>query len=195
MTGDRDEIARGTLRTLQETLNDYKSGIIIASVNISSLDYPQAVQAAVNDTQKATNDSARFRLEAETYRNDIVPRARGDAARIREDAEAYQERVTRDAEGQANRFVALLEEYEKAPRVTRDRLYIDAIEEVYGNSNKVLIDSQGSGNLLYLPIDKMIQGQQPRTSSQEIGGGREQNSFTPDDRTAESPERERRTRQ
>jgi membrane protease subunit HflK len=195
VTGDRDEIARGTLRTLQETLNDYKSGIIIASVNISSLDYPQAVQAAVNDTQKATNDSARFRLEAETYRNDIVPRARGDAARIREDAEAYQERVIRDAEGQANRFVALLEEYEKAPRVTRDRLYIDAIEEVYGNSNKVLIDSQGSGNLLYLPIDKIIQGQQPRTSSQEIGGGREQNSFTPDDRTAESPERERRTRQ
>ena len=118
VTGDRDEIAKDTLVTLQNTLNDYGAGITVASVNISSLDYPQAVQAAVNDTQKATNDSARFRLAAETYRNDIVPRARGDAARIREDARAYQERVIRDAEGQASRFEALLAEYEKAPRVT-----------------------------------------------------------------------------
>ena len=195
VTGDRDVIARRTLQTLQDTLNQYESGIRVASVNISNLDYPQDVQAAVNDTQKATNDSARFRLEAETYRNDIVPRARGDAARIREDALAYQERVIRDAEGQASRFEALLAEYERAPRVTRDRLYLDAIEEVYRNSNKVLIDSQGSGNLLYLPIDKMIQGQAPRASMDELSGGREQSAFSPSERRTDSGERDRRTRQ
>ena len=195
VTGERDQIARRTLETLQSTLDRYEAGITIASVNISNLDYPQDVQAAVNDTQKATNDSARFRLEAETYRNQIVPQARGDAERVRQDALAYKDRVIRDAQGEASRFEQLLAEYEKAPRVTRDRLYIDAIEQVYGNSNKVLIDSQGSGNLLYLPIDKMLQGSQPRTSTQELGGGREQSAFTPSERRAEAGERERRTRQ
>ena len=195
VTGERDQIARRTQETLQNTLGDYEAGITIASVNISNLDYPQDVQAAVNDTQKATNDSERFRLAAETYRNQIVPQARGEAARIEQDALAYQDRVIRDAEGEAARFLALLAEYEKAPRVTRDRLYIDAIEYVYSNSNKVLIDSQGSGNLLYLPIDKMLQGPAPRTSAQELGGGsREQDDYLESERRADA-ERERRTRQ
>ena len=113
------------------------------------------MQEAVDDAQQAQNDAGRYVLEADTYEMDIIPRARGTAARVRLDAEAYRDRVVRDAEGESARFEALLAEYQKAPRVTRDRLYLEAIEEVYGNSNKVLIDSEGEGNLLYLPLDQL----------------------------------------
>ena len=152
----RDEIGPKTQVVLQSTLDAYKSGISVTSINLEKLDYPRAVQDAVDDTQKARNDSDRFILEAEKYAQDLIPRARGAAQRILQDAEAYRDRVIADAEGQANRFLALLNEYEKAPKVTRDRLYLDAVEEVYKNSNKVILDSQGSGNLLYLPIDKLM---------------------------------------
>jgi membrane protease subunit HflK len=195
VTGERDRIAQRTLETLQATLDQYESGINITSVSIINLDYPQDVQAAVNDTQKATNDSARFRLEAEKYARDIIPRARGDAQRIVLDAKAYQDRVVRDAVGQAARFEALLAEYQKAPRVTRDRLYIEAVEEVYGNTNKVLIDSEGSGNLLYLPIDKLIDGSGSRKSAQELERLTEQSRTTSPENRFEMENRERRTRQ
>jgi len=194
VTGERDQIARRTLETLQSTLDQYNAGITVTSVSIINLDYPQAVQAAVNDTQKATNDSDRYRLEAEKYANDIIPRAKGDSARILEDAGAYHDRVTRDAEGEASRFEALLTEYQKAPRVTRDRLYIDALEEVYGNSNKVLLDSQSSGNLLYLPIDKLIEGSLRRSGAQDMSNAADQRFKTTEQR-ADAQERERRTRQ
>ena len=165
VTERRDEIAPRTQILLQTTLDDYQAGISVTSISLEKLDYPQAVQSAVDDTQKARNDSDRFILEAEKYAQDLIPRARGTAARILQDAEAYHDRVIADAEGQASRFLALLEEYKKAPRVTRDRLYIEAVEEVYMNSNKVLLDSQGSGNLLYLPIDKLIgDHERPRIS-------------------------------
>jgi membrane protease subunit HflK len=195
VTGERDQIAQRTLETLQATLDQYESGINITSVSIINLDYPQDVQAAVNDTQKATNDSARFRLEAEKYARDIIPRARGDAQRIILDAKAYQDRVVRDAEGEAARFEALLAEYQKAPRVTRDRLYIEAVEEVYGSTNKVLLDTEGSGNLLYLPIDKLIEGAGQRQSLQDIDRLTEQSRTTSPERRIEMENRERRTRQ
>ncbi len=159
----REEIASRTRDVLQNTLDGYKTGINVTAINLENVNYPDRVQAAVDDAQKARNDSERYLLEADAYARDIVPKARGDAARILEDAEAYRQRVIADAEGEAARFVALLTEYQKAPRVTRERLYIDAIEEVYGRSNKVFIDSEGSGNLLYLPIDKMLE-QRPRTA-------------------------------
>ena len=152
----RDEIAPRTRTILQNTLNSYGAGITVTSLNLEDLDYPRAVKEAVDDTQKARNDRERYGLEADKYTQDLIPRARGSAARIVQDAEAYRDRVIADAEGEAARFTALLEEYQKAPRVTRDRLYIEAVEEVYSNSNKVILDSQGSGNLLYLPIDKLI---------------------------------------
>ena len=195
VTGERDQIAQRTLDTLQATLDQYEAGIAVTSVSIINLDYPQDVQAAVNDTQQATNDSARFRLEAQRYANDIIPRARGTASRIVEDARAYQDRVMRGAEGEAARFEALLAEYQKAPRVTRDRLYLDAVEEVYANSNKVLIDSEGSGNLLYLPIDKMIEGAMQRSGAQELTRPAEQSQFNSQDRQSSLDNRERRTRQ
>ncbi|NCF60363.1 MAG: protease modulator HflK, partial [Gammaproteobacteria bacterium] len=137
----------------------------------------------------------RFQLEAEKYAKDIIPRARGDAQRITLDAKAYKDRVTRDAMGEASRFEALLAEYQKAPRVTRDRLYIEAVEQVYSSTNKVLLDSQGSGNLLYLPIDKLIEGASRKQSAQELDRLTEQSRITSPERRLELEDRERRTRQ
>jgi membrane protease subunit HflK len=166
VTTRRDEIASRTQDALQETLDDYGAGITVTSISLETVNYPQAVQAAVDDAQTARNDSERYSLEADKYARDIVPRARGDAARILEDARGYRDRVIANAEGESARFEALLAEYQKAPRVTRERLYIDAIEDVYSRSNKVFLDAEGSGNLLYLPLDKMInQGNRPATSA------------------------------
>ena len=156
VTEQRDQIAPRTQEILQNTLDMYGAGITVTSISLEELDYPQEVQQAVDDAQQAQNDAGRYILEADTYEMDIIPKARGRAARVRLDAEAYRDRVIRDAEGEAARFEALLTEYQKAPRVTRDRLYLEAIEEVYGNSNKVIIDSEGGGNLLYLPLDQLI---------------------------------------
>ncbi|MCH8136430.1 MAG: FtsH protease activity modulator HflK [Proteobacteria bacterium] len=157
VTGRREEIASRTKEVLQSTLDSYEAGITITSISLENVNYPQGVQAAVDDAQKARNDSERYLLVADAYARDIVPKAEGQSARMLEDARAYKERVIADAEGESARFESLLVEYHKAPRVTRDRLYIDALEQVYRNSNKVIIDSKGSGNLLYLPIDKLIQ--------------------------------------
>ncbi|MBT8101663.1 MAG: FtsH protease activity modulator HflK [Gammaproteobacteria bacterium] len=156
VTARRDEIASRTREVLQETIDLYGAGITVTSISLETVNYPQAVQVEVDDAQKARNDSERYGLEADAYANDIVPRARGDAVRILEDARAYRERVIADAQGEAARFEALLAEYKKAPRVTRDRLYIEAIEAVYGSSSKVLVDSESSGNLMYLPLDKLM---------------------------------------
>lgn len=158
VTEQRDEIAPRTQEIVQNTLDAYGAGITVSSISLEDLDYPAAVQEAVDDAQQAENDASRFVLEADTYAKDIIPRARGTAASVRLDAEAYRDRVIRDAEGEAGRFEALLREYQAAPRVTRDRLYLEAIEEVYGNSNKVIIDADGEGNLLYLPLDQMMRG-------------------------------------
>ena len=156
VTDERDQIAPRTQEILQATLDAYGAGITVTSISLEELDYPQEVQQAVDDAQQAENDAGRYVLEADTYEMDIIPKARGRAARVRLDAEAYRDRVIRDAEGEAGRFEALLTEYQKAPRVTRDRLYLDALEEVYSNSTKIIIDSKGDGgNLLYLPLDQL----------------------------------------
>jgi membrane protease subunit HflK len=194
----RDEIASRSLSVLQETLDSYNAGITVTSISLETVNYPQAVQAAVDDAQKARNDSERFELEADAYARDIIPIARGDAARIIEDAHGYRERVVADAEGEAARFESLLTEYQKAPGVTRERLYIDAIEDVYDGSNKVFIDSQGSGNLLYLPIDKMLN--QAGRAEKPVDGTRSADSTAPAVRPSNIgaepvDERERRVRQ
>jgi membrane protease subunit HflK len=152
----REQIPARTMEELQGTLISYGAGLTVTSINLRVVDYPKSVQEAVDDTQKARNDKERYELEAQTYANDIIPRARGAAQRVLQDAEAYRDRLIADADGEAARFEALLKEYQKAPKVTRDRLYIEAIEEVYGRSNKVILDSDGSGNLLYLPVDQLL---------------------------------------
>ena len=168
VTEQRDQIAPRTQEIVQSTLDFYGAGITVTSISLEDLDYPAAVQEAVDDAQQAQNDAGRYVLEADTYEMDIIPRARGTAARVRLDAEAYRDRVVRDAEGESARFEALLTEYQKAPRVTRDRLYLEAIEEVYGNSNKVLIDSEGEGNLLYLPLDQLARQSNRVTRGSEV---------------------------
>ena len=168
VTEQRDQIAPRTQEIVQSTLDFYGAGITVTSISLEDLDYPAAVQEAVDDAQQAQNDAGRYVLEADTYEMDIIPRARGTAARVRLDAEAYRDRVVRDAEGESARFEALLAEYQKAPRVPRDRLYLEAIEEVYGNSNKVLIDSEGEGNLLYLPLDQLARQSNRVTRGSEV---------------------------
>jgi membrane protease subunit HflK len=198
VTTRRDEIASRTREALQTTLDSYGAGITVTSISLETVNYPQAVQAAVDDAQKARNDGERYSLEAETYARDIIPVARGDAARVLQDAQAYRDRVIADAQGDAARFEALLTEYQKAPEVTRERLYIDAIEEVYGRSNKVFLDSEGSGQLLYLPIDQLMnQGSRAAPSSD---GNRASDSPNPpqaqsDLRSDSVDSRDRRTRQ
>ena len=193
----REQIPARTQVELQETLDAYGSGLTVTSINLNVVDYPNSVRQAVDDTQKARNDRERYSLEAATYANDIVPRARGAAQRVLQDAEAYRDKIIADSEGRSARFLALLAEYQRAPRVTRDRLYIEAIEEVYRNSNKVIIDSDSSGNLLYLPIDQLTKGGQSRSSGSDTGrsatapmtGADQQQNYDDD------ADRDRRTRQ
>ncbi len=178
--GGREEIAEQTQQTIQHAMDEYSTGIVITKVNLKDVNFPAQVEAAVQDAIKAREDKQRFALEAETYANDILPKARGAAVREIQDAEAYRERVIADAQGEAARFEALLTEYLKAPEVTRERLYIEAMEAVYSNSNKVLLDAEGSGNLLYLPVDQLINkagkaapetadgGQSMRNSNQNV---------------------------
>ena len=179
VTARRDEIASRTQQVLQDTMDMYGNGtgIAVTSISLETVNYPQAVQAAVDDAQKARNDSERFILEADEYANNIIPKARGDAARVLEDAQAYRDRKIADAEGEAARFESLLGEYQKAPRVTRDRLYIEAVEEVYRNSAKVIMDVEGSGNLLYLPLDQIMK--QSGTQMPSVDPGRAADSQTP----------------
>lgn len=152
----REPIAQQTRDVIQQAMEEYSTGIVVTQVNLQDVNFPGQVEAAVQDAIKAREDKERLAFEAETYANDIVPKARGAAVRQIQEAEAYRERVIADAQGESARFVALLREYEKAPEVTRERLYIEALEYVYGNSNKVLLDSEGSGNLLYLPVDQLM---------------------------------------
>ena len=152
----REAVAAQTRDVIQGALDEYDAGIVVTQVTLQDVNFPGQVEAAVQDAIKAREDKERLKFEAQSYANDILPKARGAAVRQIQDAEAYKERVTADAQGEAARFTALLVEYKKGPRVTRERLCIDAMEDVYSNSSKVLLDAQGSGNLLYLPIDKLI---------------------------------------
>ena len=190
----REEIPARTIIELQETLDGYGAGLTVTSININKVNYPSAVEDAVADTLRATNDGDRYKFEAEKYANDIVPKARGQREVILQDAEAYRERVIAEAQGDASRFEALLTEYQKAPRVTRDRLYIEAVEQVYGDSAKVLIDTDGSGNLLYLPLNEIM-----RRSGIDIPSVSPGSSSVAPGRTEADSEgssaRERRTRQ
>jgi membrane protease subunit HflK len=154
----RTQIALRTQELIQEALNDYGTGITVSKVNLQDTNFPSQVEAAVQDAIKAREDKERLAFEAQSYANDILPKARGEAVRRNQDSEAYKAQVIADAEGEASRFEQLLAEYEKAPGVTRDRLYLEAMEEVYAGSSKVLLDAAGSGNMIYLPVDKLLEG-------------------------------------
>jgi membrane protease subunit HflK len=157
VSAERDQIAPKTRQILQSTLDLYGSGITVTSLSLEALDYPEAVQQAVDDAQRSRTDAERYILEADTYAQRAIPIARGEAQRIIQEAEAYREQVVAQAEGSAARFEAVLAEYRQAPQVTRQRMYIDALQHVYGNSSLVILDAEGSGNLLYLPIDRLLE--------------------------------------
>jgi membrane protease subunit HflK len=158
----RQEISAKTKDLVQRTIAAYNTGIEVISVNLQGVSVPEQVAPAQKDAIKAREDKERATLAAETYANDIVPKARGAAVSVVEGARAYRSRVIADAEGESRRFLALAAEYQRAPAVTRERLYLETMEEVLGKSSKVLVDVKGSGNMLYLPLDKLLEQRSPQ---------------------------------
>ena len=153
----RDALAADLVKSIQGQLDRLKAGVLIVTVNVQNVQVPEQVQAAFNDAVKAGADRDRFKNEGQAYASDVIPKARGTAARLREEADGYSQRVVAQAEGDAQRFRSVLTEYQKAPGVTRDRLYIDTMQQVYSNVSKVMVDSRNGSNLLYLPLDKLLQ--------------------------------------
>jgi membrane protease subunit HflK len=156
LTEGRAAIGLEVAQRLQEYTNLYETGIRISKVNVDESKPPSQVQAAFDDVIKAREDEERVKNEAQAYANGIVPEARGQAQRQFEEAGAYREQVIANAQGEAERFNKLLAEYRKAPEVTRERLYLEAVQAVLTNSNKVLVDVEGGNNVMYLPLDKMV---------------------------------------
>ncbi|MGB3667940.1 MAG: FtsH protease activity modulator HflK [Bermanella sp.] len=169
LTSGRTLLAGNVRDRLQTYMSNYQTGIEVDKVNIKDATAPQQVKAAFDDVQSAKLDKERYVNEAEAYANTIVPEARGKAQRMLEEANAYKEQVIARAEGEADRFVKLHKEYRKAPKVTRERLYLDSISKVYGNSSKVLVDVEGGNNMIYLPLDKIME--QSRTNRSEMTSG------------------------
>ena len=156
ITEGRAEIARGTKVLLQEILDRYNTGVNVRAVEMQNAQPPAEVKAAFDDAVKAREDEERLKNEAEAYFNDVIPRARGQASRITQEAEGYRASVIARSEGEASRFEQIYDEYRKAPAITRDRLYLESLEEVLSNSSKLLIDQQGGNNIIYLPLDQII---------------------------------------
>ncbi len=156
LSGGRGEIVRQTKELIQTILERYQTGLILTSVNLQDPQPPEEVQGAFQDAIKAQEDEVKFKNQAEAYARDIVPRARGEAARMREEAIGYKERVIAQATGETSRFLQTLKEYEKAPEVTRTRLYLETMEEVLANTSKVVMQAQDGNSLMYLPLDKLM---------------------------------------
>lgn len=153
----RDVLASELLSSVQAQLDRLNTGIQVVNVNVQQVAVPEQVQASFNDAVKATADRDRFKNEGQAYASDVIPRAQGTAARLREEAEGYRARVVSMAEGDAERFRSVVDEYKKAPQVTRERMYLDTMQQVFGNVSKVLVDTRAGSNLLYLPLDKLMQ--------------------------------------
>ena len=169
LTEGREVLGVDVKARLQGYMTDYQTGLRITQVNIKEAKAPSQVQDAFDDVIKAREDEQRSINESESYRNGIIPEARGIAQRMIEEANGYRERVVAQSEGDAERFVALLTEYKKAPVVTRERLYLDAMETVLANNSKVLVDVDGGNNMMYLPLDKLTENR-PRAITGTSGG-------------------------
>ena len=172
LTEGRAELAIAVKERIQTYMNDYGTGIRVTQVNIDETAPPDAVRAAFDDVIKAREDEVRLRNEAEAYANQVVPEARGEATRFIEESEAYKSRVVAQSEGEAARFNSLFVEYSLAPKVTKARMYIDTMESVMSNSTKVMIDVDGGNNIMYLPLDKIMEQSRSNTSDagQSAGG-------------------------
>ncbi len=154
----REQIAAQAAKLMQEILDRYNSGILISKVTMQNAQPPEQVQAAFDDAVKAGQDRERQKNEGQAYANDVIPKAKGTAARLMEEASGHKQRVISTAEGDASRFKQVQVEYAKAPEVTRQRMYLETMQQVYSNTSKIMVDAKGQGNLLYLPLDKLLQG-------------------------------------
>ena len=155
--GQREALTAALVKSIQSQLDTLNAGVLIANVNVESVKPPEPVTAAFDDVNKAGNDRDSLKNEGQAYANQVIPAAQGNAARLREDALGYKARIVNAAEGDADRFKAIYAEYQKAPGVTRDRMYIDAMQDVYSHVTKVMVDTHGSTNLIQLPLDKLTQ--------------------------------------
>ncbi|HYJ97488.1 MAG TPA: FtsH protease activity modulator HflK, partial [Burkholderiaceae bacterium] len=153
----REALSSDLVKSVQAQIDRLGTGILIVNVNVQNVQVPEQVQAAFNDAVKAGADRDRLKNEGQAYSSDVVPKARGTAARLREEAEGYRQRVIAQADGDAQRFRSVLTEYQRAPNVTRDRLYLETMQQVYANVSKVMVDSRNGSNLLYLPLDRLLQ--------------------------------------
>ena len=166
ITEGRTKVAEDTKGLLQNVLDIYGAGVNVQSLNILEAQPPEQVQDAFSDAIKAREDEQRYINEAEAYRNEIIPLARGQAKQMLEQAIAYKVKLINAAEGEASRFTQLYSEYKKAPAVTKERLYLEAVESVLSNSSKVMIDVEGGNNMMYLPLDQLINRNQPKNANQ-----------------------------
>lgn len=169
LTQGRGAIAERIKQGAQGLIDNYKAGLVITSVNMQPAKPPEQVKSAFDDAIKAREDKEKLENQAEAYANEVVPKARGEAARRLADSKAYKDRVIAEAEGDASRFTAVLKEYQRAPEVTRERLYLDAIETMLGQTSKVMLDTQGNNSLMYLPLDKLIQSRSVTTDDSDRG--------------------------
>lgn len=196
ITEGRAIIGSDTKAIIQEILDSYKTGINVVTVNIGEAQPPEEVQEAFEDAIKAREDEQRIINQANAYRNDVVPKARGDAQGLLENAEAYKTRVVKSAEGETSRFNQLLTQYQRAPEVTRERLYIDTMESVLTRSPKVMIDVENGNNLMFLPLDQLLSGSgvAPNLTGQQSGESSDTNSIMDEFNRNVSRSRTRETR-
>lgn len=178
LTAGRSEVRERAKKLVQEILDRYHTGLAVVNLNMQNIQAPEQVQGAFADVVKAREDEQRLKNEAETYANGILPRARGDAARMIEEANAYKSQVVAEAKGESARFLEVLAQYDKAPAVTRKRMYLDAMESVLQHSGKIVVDTKHSNNLLYLPLDKIAQPSTPPSGSDGSGQGDGSSSST-----------------
>ena len=168
LTEGRAQIGIDVQQRLQEYLDLYQTGILVSKVTVDESKPPAQVQSAFDDVIKAREDEERVQNEAQAYANGVVPEARGGAQRQIEEANAYKEQVIANAQGEAERFNRLLTEYQKSPEVTRERLYLDAVQEVFTKTNKVMVDVEGGNNVMYLPLDKLTEQSQRASAAGQV---------------------------
>jgi len=187
---EKEQVAREAQKLMQNTVDRYRVGIGIVDVTVQQAQPPEQVQAAFEDANKAAQDRERLINEGRAYANDVIPKARGTAGRLQQEAVGYRDRVIATAEGDATRFKQVLAEYSKAPQVTRERLYLDTMQQIFANTSKVLVDSRSNNNLLYLPLDRLMQQAGTDGARPNAAAPGEFRSDTPPPPTVPSPARD-----
>ena len=190
LTSGREVTRQRVWEELEGILEPYDMGMAIVDMNFKDARPPEEVKAAFDDAIAAQEDEQRFIREAEAYAREIEPRARGQVNRMGEEARAYKERVTLEAQGEVARFNELLPQYDAAPQVTRERIYLETLEEVYSNTSKIMVDNQGTGNMMYLPLDKILERQNTQTIPSNVRNtieGLRNTAITPSNDTNSSP--------